>query len=431
MNRFYPALIWVLVALVATACTRQSPLEPTRPLATSMPTRLGPSPTPTVPQARVVDLEIVTAKAATGDGGNAWGGHQCRIVRTADGVFTAYTVPGEDPLQREWRLAWRQASGWQVVTEGLAGREPVNLVAGPDGTLHLIAWPGGQAMMWSGKPANGTLQLQRELVFGLAAGNWPYASAGIDSDGNLVILSSMGEKPGFFFWIHRDSQDGTWTRQITPLPHRHCYTYVFPQGRGATLVSTRDVPWSALGYTQPPDTFGYVFNAFRLWHTADIDEPLQEIALVEEPPTERFPDVRCNAQTDAYLDSHGRVHILYTLRGASTNGQWQIRHLIVGPDGEQIHDGELPSAAGPYCRIWQDSQGRFFLLGSAGLLYPIGEDGITLGTPQRLDLGGHQVEYSGYSIAVPRTGTPLGSELDVVFPSDGGAKWVYFRLTWE
>ena len=32
-------------------------------------------------------VEVVTANAVIGDGGNNWGGHQTRIVRTKDGVF--------------------------------------------------------------------------------------------------------------------------------------------------------------------------------------------------------------------------------------------------------------------------------------------------------------------------------------------------------
>ncbi|MBN1558627.1 hypothetical protein JW998_00140, partial [candidate division KSB1 bacterium] len=41
-----------------------------------------------------VNFEVVCDSAAVGDGGNAWGGHQCRIVRTRYGVFTAFTTEG-------------------------------------------------------------------------------------------------------------------------------------------------------------------------------------------------------------------------------------------------------------------------------------------------------------------------------------------------
>src|SRR4051812_6646464 len=69
----------------------------------------------------VEDVSVVTARAATGDGGNSWGGHQPRIVRTARGVFTAYSVPtAYGPLNRGWRLARRSSSGWRVIANGPA-----------------------------------------------------------------------------------------------------------------------------------------------------------------------------------------------------------------------------------------------------------------------------------------------------------------------
>lgn len=292
-------------------------------------------------QVQVVDLQAVTREAATGDGGNAWGGHQCRIVRTRDGVFTAYTVPGTDDFHREWRLVWRKDGEWRVVAQGMAGRDPVNLLAGPDGTLHLIGWPGGGGTLWLGKPEGDGLEMRQEYIRGVAAGNWPYASAGIDESGNLCVLSSAGEKPGYFFWACRPPAGGQWLAQLTTLPHRYCYTYVFPAGRSLSLVSTRDVRWQVLGYRQPPDTFDYVFNAFGYWHTDDISEPLQEVAFVEELPTEQFPDVRCNAQIDAYIDTAGHMHILYTLKGQRTGGAWQVRHIIFSREGETLYDGQL------------------------------------------------------------------------------------------
>ena len=142
------------------------------------------------------DLELVTDQAVTGDGGNQWGGHQTRIVRTADGVFTAYTVEGGGHLAREWHLAWRQADGtWLVIDKGGAGREPVNLLASPDGTLHVIGFPNGIATIFSVKLKDGQWGMTQETIPGVSSPTnpyWPYNSAGIDSEGNLCILASVG-----------------------------------------------------------------------------------------------------------------------------------------------------------------------------------------------------------------------------------------------
>jgi hypothetical protein len=174
---------------------------------------------------RQTSVEVVTAAASTGDGGQAWGGHQTRIVRTVDGVFTAYTANGAGPLAREWRLVQRtDERRWDVIARGTAGKDPVNLLAAPSGTLYVIGWPDG-----------------------------------------------VGS------------------------------TYVFPDPLGQlSLVATRDVRWSALGYQQPPGSFDYVFNAFRYWRSRDVtSKPVEPFTFVEEPPTRDDPEPYLNAQMDA------------------------------------------------------------------------------------------------------------------------------------
>jgi hypothetical protein len=385
------------------------------------------------PQVHQTSLEIVTDSAATGDGGNSWGGHQTRIVRTEDGVFTAYTVEGGGYFTREWRLAWRQDDGtWPVVAQGLAGREPVNLLASPDGTLYVIGWPNGVGTMWSGKPESGTLAMTATTIPNVATGYWPYNSAGIDEVGDLCVLSSTGgEEPGGAFdWACYLPAQAGWITQTNELDYRYCYTYVFPDpDRQLSLVSTRDVRWEALGYQKPSGASDYVFNAFRYWRTSNIiSETIQELSYAEEAPTDQYPAPDLNAQTDAYLDTNDRMHIIYWRYGASTEGSWQLRHRAVSPDGDLLYDVEMPGEIGGWCRIFQDSQEQFYILGSSGRLYPVGQDGIDLGPPIVLDLEGYEVEYSGFGVSVPRTGTPLSDVIDVVFPSDNGTKWIYFQL---
>ncbi len=131
---------------------------------------------------------------------------------------------------------------------------------------------------------------------------------------------------------------------------------------------------------------------------------------------------------DAYLDTKDRMHILYWHEGATIGRQVHYRHLIVSSSGTIIFDGEIPEDAGYYSRIFQDKKERFYLLGSSGLLYPMDQEGMSLGNPIKLDLRGCKVEGSGFGLSVPRTGTPLSNEMDVVFPSDDGKAWLYFRL---
>jgi hypothetical protein len=263
-------------------------------------------------------------------------------------------------------------------------------------------------------------------------GNWPYSSAGIDASGDICVLSSYGgETPGGrFYWACYLPSKGKWVTQTTVLDYRFCYTYVFPDPSGQlSLISTRDVRWGVLGYQKPAGQFDYVFNAFGFWRTDDIaKKPLKRVFFLEEKPTKPYPAPTLNAQEDAYLDTKGQMHVIYHAQGESTRGDWISRHVILSPDGTVLYDASLPAEASGFSRIFQDRKGRFYLLVSLGLLYPMGTDGISVGKPIALNLGGNQVEYSGFGLSVPRTGTPLSNVMDVVFPSGKGTKWIYFQL---
>lgn len=380
-------------------------------------------------------VEVVANDAATGDGGNVWGGHQTRIVRTAQGLFTVYTVPGTDPLHRQWRLAQRTATGWQVVAQGASGREPANLLAAPDGQLFVIAWPDGLPQLWSSHPeqeqATGKLTFTAQAVPGAwNQSNWPYAAAGISLGGDLCLLQSSGEKPGQFLWTYRRVTEARWHFQQTPLDYRYCYTYVLPGTEGQlSFVSTRDVLWQTLNLKRPEQAFNYVFNAIKYWHSSDtLQAPLTELRINEARPTATYPDVLCNAQLDAYVDTQWRTHVLYTYRGDQTQGKQTVRHAVLEA-GQVIKDVALPEQGGSFWRIIQDTKGRFYLLASQGLVFAAtSEDGTALGAPVVMDLHGYAVEYSGITLAAPRCGVPLADWVDAAFPSGHEKQWIYFRL---
>jgi hypothetical protein len=304
-------------------------------------------------------------------------------------------------------------------------------MAGPEGILHIIGWPGYQGTMWSGIPKNGIIKLTKEKIIAVYNGSHPYNAAGIDSTGNICVMSSVddNEAGGRFQWAYFDATQKQWKGRISFIDYRHCYTYVFPHpDRSISLVSTRDVRWQTLGYQQPPHTFNYVFNAFRYWMVEDITQPLLEMVFLEEAPTRKFPFVRCRAMNDVYIDHEDNMHILYSKQGQSTNGLFKRYHAIFKRDGTHLYAAELNFKNGKYCRIFQDSYHRFFIIDDNGMLYLLDAGGKLPIDSVQLDLKNYPVNYAGYGLAVPRTGSRLSNKMDVVFPSHQGKFYVYFQL---
>ena len=393
------------------------------------------SPRALEPFARQTGIEVVTRTAATV---NRKGGNQTRIVRTQDGVFTAYIVEGGGEFSHEWRLARRQPDGtWAVIAQGDAGAFPVSLLASPDGTLHIIGWSHGVGMIWSGRPKNGALALRATSIPDAVQGDYPYPSAGIDAIGNLCVLTSREALPDLSVkdrfmapqlrcacYLPSQSQ---WVTQSYNVDYRYTYSYVFPGPDGhIAAVSTRDCGRAVLGIAQPPGRPPWVFNAFMYWGGATMSsDPFHVLSFAEELPTARYADPWL-AIHEAYLDSKGRMHIIYSRFGETTDGRNQNRHRIVSSSGITLFDEELPEEAGQQCRVFQDRQERFYLLGQSGLLYPMDQEGQRLGAPMQLDLEGHEVQMFGLS--VPRGGTPLSDVMGVGFVGDDGTSWFYFEL---
>lgn len=404
---------------------------------------------------QVTRCELVTEGAVLGDGGNCWGGHQSRIVRTTDGIFTAYTTGKSDPpgapwrsydgAPRFWKLAMRTEAGWKVVAEGPSGREPVNLMAAPDGMLHIIAWPDAKPRVWSGRPRDGAVTMQDRAIDGpWVTSHWPYNAAGISERGDLALVQSDGEVPGAFIWGYRPAGATAWVTGRLEVPHRHCYTYVLP-GPGGRLAfsSTRDVLAKSMGYDQTATShsLGYVFNRIGIWETPDaVRAPFGELQVDETVPTPEFPEVwACGSSCDTYRDTRGRLHALYFFQGPETRGQLCLRHAITDK-AKVVKTATLPAAlnryftvadlAEPwrYCRMIQDTAGRFYLIGTTAIIPADAEDGTELGEPVSLDLRGHVVERPGFSLAAPRGGTPLADTVDAVISTGNGTSVVYVRI---
>lgn len=374
---------------------------------------------------------------STGDGANSWGGHQCSIVRNSAGaIYTVYTVAGPSELKRAFRVVRKTEDGWETVAQGPSGREPAQILIGPDDRLYVVCWPDGHPKLWE-SDTDGNNFAASDIPGNWDPGNnWPYFSTGIDEVGTLYVLASGGGRPGYFKLAYRSPGAGAWSDvKKIDIDYRYCYTYMAPQaGHELHLASLRDVTWDELGYTQPAGAFDYCFNAVKSWYSPGLtSRELTETLIREEKPTGQYPNpnISFNYNGDFYVDQRGRSHILCPVSGAGTGGMARLVHYIL--DGTAtVASVELPAAI-KNGRLIQNEKGKFFLItfkNGSLVVYPASDaNGVQLEAPTTISLAGHTVLYSNLHLAAPRCGVPLSDEVDIIFPSGTSAEaWVYFKL---
>jgi len=128
------------------------------------------------------------------------------------------------------------------------------------------------------------------------------------------------------------------------------------------------------------------------------------------------------------MDDTGNIHIINTRNGESTKGVSKNFHLVYNPEGDLLIERELPQTLGSRCRLFQDGRKRLFVIGTSGWIYGMDREDCSVKDSVQLLLEDYEVEYSGYGLSVPRTGSPLSNDIDVVFPSHKSKYWVYFHM---
>ena len=270
-------------------------------------------------------MEVITKEAAHVQDGvqNSWGGHQPRIVRTKDGVFTTFIVT-KTPDTCEWKLARRGSDGnWPVIASGPCKNEAVNLLASPDGTLHVISWKGVELIDNEGAPQGNGINLKAQPIE-IPQGAWAYGAAGTNKEGDLCISASEGgfDQHGRILLVSRPRGSNHWTSSVMETPFRHCYSYLHPLSNGGLLISSsRDTLWTSLSDPLlPKDAQGYAFNAVTLWRTDNLaTQPPSQLYHAEEPPVSGYIYPTLNPQIDSYLDTEGRLHLIYLYECKSTD----------------------------------------------------------------------------------------------------------------
>jgi len=381
-------------------------------------------------------VDLLTSSAATGDAGNSWGSHKTRVVSTSTGdTYTVYQAPGSGYTAHQWVVMhYSAASGsWSQAGSGDAGREPANILRGPDDTIYVIAWPSGLPAMWTSTDNFGT---QHNIPGNWVQNDWPYAGASMDAAGNIYLVQSdsVDLQPGHLYYAERYASTGQWSSVETANTDlRHTYSFPLPIG-GLNIIASADVEWSTMGWNVPssPMNSTYVWPQFSDFTASSATQSATETVLHSETQSSQYPNVNVYAQ-DAYVDNQGRVHVLYGLTGPSTQDQSVLHHALV-QGGHVVKDVAVNMYDTSEARIAQDSTGAFYLITTdptckCMLVYPADSvDGTTLqGSYVSLPLNGY-VAKDWLFIASPRTGTALSDELDFAFPADNAEQWVSGRL---
>jgi hypothetical protein len=431
------------------------------------------------PKIMMQSLVTSSADGNSSDGGNGWGPHKLRIVRSSNGKLFSVYPSGPDTVNKTYSLmeSTNGGSSWSRINDGLTingsvddgGRETPLLLISPSDVVYLIGWAGGVPTLvnegvngagpYSATPIPGSWQ---------AGDNWPYAGAAIDSSGNLYVqentASSTGgtsEDSGYLAnlaWTTGGTGNFTWHfARLPAVPgadYRSAYSFELPDNKGGLdVVATNDVSCANTSFTgntsisnpayttQSTSSYGFIQDRVYDWHTANLNAsggPAWTIARVSQNTRATGGSdcassgiVQNDYAQDAYRDTYGNVHVMYAFKPGYVG-----HHAVLGDSGgtwKTLKDVTLPSG---YCaneaRVTQDSTGRFYVISHCGnnslYVWPADTiDGTTVGSLSTLTLTNAITGWDYF--AAPSGGTPTNRNyLDMVDPTNSATGLAYARI---
>ncbi len=408
--------------------------------------------------------QIVASNAQTCDNGcvpNGWGTHKSRIIRLSTGdIFTVYT-----DHKLKFHVMHRNTDGkWSDAYSGDAGMEPINILRGPNDQINVFARPikgphdniTSSSLVYYKSTDTG-----KSFKSFTIPGNWNtqeqgYAGAGINEAGDMVVgIGPHDDVPGAIYFSYYDHTTGNWTAHTLHLPVRYAYDYFFPGKNGdLTITGTRDympselTDESLLGPTGNVDlsNVSYIFDRIGYCYIPNVasnsDYQCTPKDLVVGDPTGHKISGFVNLvdQSDAYMDTQERLHILYY-------DQFKGGHHLILENGQVVQDIPVDVSSDTdqnnKMRLTQDEAGHFYLINIAGgsgttgqlEVYPAtadDTDGTKLGSAIKLNnkklLGCDDHDNClGPTFTVPRSGNAVSNVIDGIYGNKG--KVIYFQIT--
>ena len=304
-------------------------------------------------------LNLSDATGARSIGNGAHSGHQTRIVHTSHGDYIAYLSNEIEPdaasTINEFSLIKVENGKAELLYQDYQSycTSSINIMADADENTYAVSFTSNKynktvgvketlmGSVWridgktdqvTGYQAN--LETPRTESFG-------YAQAVMDARNNKIYaFISSGDEPARITWYIFDLKTLRWEKEARSIeiPMRHCYHFIYADGKGGVvLVNQRDHLASAFGHdeipTAPiwpasylwdqldmyciPNVYGtsfytYSINVADFSRVKDLDGD-GKYTSEEERKTNAYPGTLNNHQGDAYLDTAGRLHVLYTV----------------------------------------------------------------------------------------------------------------------
>jgi hypothetical protein len=410
-------------------------VKPTPPVKPITPVKPTPPVKPITPVKLTLErVEVAANNVSDGGATDYWGQHKSRIIRTStDDIFFTYKTSATDFAVMHRGPGTRR---WTQVYTGTAGYEPVNILEGANDSINVFFWPNdGTTLKWAHSADNGKT-FQTDTIPGAFPGGQGYSGAGANSQGVMTVFKTGDYQPGEFAWAVYNPSTNQWQFAVTLIDYRYTYAFFLPGENGdLSITAILDVPQTTIAGCGS-DRNVYIYTELKYYHIPDIFNPTQPTETVLKKEACHNPPIDSNTVdiivygTDSYLDTQGRIHVLYV---DTNNGG--AHHAII-QNGQVIKDVPV-KVPDPYRdRIIQDTSGRFYLLGmhkgSSMLSIQSGTDSDTDGThlapPVSIDLGSKypMTGWGTFRIASPRTGTALANYLDGHYQS--GNSIIYFRV---
>jgi hypothetical protein len=363
---------------------------------------------------------------------NAWGGHQLRIERHADGSVRALYLSKHSDTELEWHLLRRRNGRWSEEANGTS-TDDVNLLRDPSSNRASVFSWASDAPLVSSSPDYRTQPVPGRWE-SLTSAQRHYSAIGEGPQGRVCIKTTENRRAtGVTDWLYAcgDLAGDRWQwdgQQRLGVGLRLAYDYLFPlpsSGGEQLLASSQlDLHRDVIGRGRLREQ--WVFNGLRVLRAQPArggDARLEDSAS----PIEIDADATRAAtlrQTDAFVDSRGRLLSTYYAEDPArrvARGFYLLVSDAAGSVRSRRWLQELPPYG--YTRLYESSTGALWLLwlnkgtlASQMRLYPLtlaAEGEVKIGPPTELSEAFRPYALDGNAyLAVPRGGTPRGDMID-------------------